>query len=103
MLDERLGRHSTTALTVLIPGLLVATVLVAGMVTTGETYPALVRDAVFAIPPLAALALGLLNGDRLPRALVRALLAVILMVAWYALLVLPFAAFCTLASGTSCM
>jgi hypothetical protein len=34
---------------------------------------------------------------------VRALLAVVLMVAWYALLVLPFAAFCTLASGTSCM
>jgi hypothetical protein len=103
VIDERLGRHSTTALIVLIPGAVVALVLLAGMARPGDTYPALVRDAVFAVPPLAGLALGLLNGGGLPRALVRALLAVVLMVAWYALLVLPFAAFCTLASGTSCM
>lgn len=103
MIDERLGRHSTLALTVLIPGMLIVAVLVDGMVHPGADYPAAVDASVFAIPPLAALGLGMLNGEGLLRSLLRAVVAAVLMLAWYAVLVLPFAAFCSLASGNSCM
>ena len=103
MIDERLGRHSVSALTVLIPGLLVAGILSAGQVWPGRSYPTPVRDVALVVPSLLALLLGLVNGDGLLRSAMPAALAGALIVAWYAVLVLPFPALCSAAAGDSCM
>ena len=103
MIDERLGRHSASALTVLIPGLLVAGILSAGQVWPGRSHPPAVRDLGRVIPSLLALLLGRVNGEELLRSTMRAALAGALIVAWYALLVLPSAALCSAAAGDSCM
>jgi hypothetical protein len=103
MIDERLGRHSTTALTVLIPGLLVIAMFVDALVDPGSDHSAAAVYLFLALPSLCVLGVGLLNRDGLVRSLARAVAAGLLLVAWYAILVLPFAAFCTMARGDSCM
>jgi hypothetical protein len=103
VIDERLGRHSTSALTVLIPGVLVLAVFIYSFENPGGGRESMLHRAVFAIPSVAALALGLLNGEGLVRSLLRAALAALLIIAWYLLLLLPYAAFCSAARGASCM
>ena len=50
---------------------------------------------LFAVPPVAALVLGLLNGYRPLRAIVLAVAALVMIGVWYALLFLPAAALCS--------
>jgi hypothetical protein len=58
---------------------------------------------VFAIPPLAAFVLGLLNGYHLLRAVALAGGALVMIGVWYAVLFLPAAALCSATHSGSCM
>jgi hypothetical protein len=105
MLDERLGRHSVVVASLgLIPGLLVITWLADGVVANpGASHSRALIGALFAIPPLAAFVLGLLNGYHPLRAVVLAGAALVMIGIWYAVLILPAAALCTATHGGSCM
>lgn len=104
MLDERLGRHSVVVASLgVIPGLLVIAVLADGIANPGVSHSRALVWTLFAIPPLAAFALGLLNGYRPLRAVMLAGAALVMIVVWYALLFLPAAAFCSATHRGSCM
>jgi hypothetical protein len=105
MLDERLGRHSVVVASLgLIPGLLVIAWLADGIVANpGGSHSRPVIWGLFAIPPLAALVLGLLNGYRPLRAVALAGAALVMIGVWYAVLILPAAALCTATHSGSCM
>ena len=103
MIDERLGRHSTLALTVLIPGLVVVAVLLDGMVNPGTSHVHAFHGVLFVTPSLCAFALGMANGDGVVRSLLRSLLAALLIAVWYAVLLLPAAVVCSAVSDGSCM
>jgi hypothetical protein len=103
MIDERLGRHSTLALTVLIPGLFTVGVMIDGMVNPGTSHLHTAHGALFTIPSLCAFGLGMANGDGMVRSLLRALLAALLIAVWYAVLVFPAAVVCSAVSNGSCM
>jgi hypothetical protein len=103
MIDQRLGRHSTLALTILIPGLLIVGMLLVGTVRPGSSYSRPFVAACLSAPSLCAFGLGIANRDGLQRALARALLAAVLIPVWYVGLVIPAAIGCTVASGASCM
>jgi hypothetical protein len=104
MLDERLGRHSVVIASLgLIPGLLVIAVLVDGIANPGVSHNRALVWALFAIPPLAAFVLGVLNGYSSLRAVVLAGAALVMIGVWYALLFLPAAALCSVTHSGSCM
>ena len=104
MLDERLGRHSVVVASLgLIPGLLVIAMLADGIANPGVSYRRVVVWAFFAVSPVAAFVLGLLNGYSLLRAVVLAGAALVMFGVWYALLVLPAAALCSAMHSGSCM
>lgn len=104
MLDERLGRHSVVIASVgLIPGLLVIAMLADGIANPGVTHRRVLVWAFFAVPPVAAFVLGLLNGYSVFRAVMLAGAALVMFGVWYALLVLPAAALCSATHGGSCM
>lgn len=104
MLDERLGRHSVTIVSLaLIPALIVITMLALGIAHPGESHSRGVVGAVLSAPPLIAFALGVLNGQRLVRSLLPAVGAFVMIGVWYAVLFLPAAAICTVTRGGSCM
>jgi hypothetical protein len=76
MLAERLGRHSVLVASLgLIPGLLVIAVLADGIANPGVSHSRALVWTRFAVPPVAALVLGLLNGYRPLRAIVLAVAA----------------------------
>ena len=87
----------------MIPGVIVVVLLLSGQVWRGRSHPPAVRDLALVFPSLLALLLGPVNGEGLLRSAMRAALAGALIVAWYALLVMPFAALCSAAAGDSCM
>jgi hypothetical protein len=104
MLDERLGRHSVVIASLgLIPGLLVIAVLVDGIANPGVSHSRALVWALFAIPPLAAFVLGVLNGYSSLRAVVLAGAGLVMIGVWYALLFLPAAALCSVTHSGSCM
>jgi hypothetical protein len=104
MLDERLGPHSVVVASLgLIPGLLVIAVLANGIANPGVSHSHTLVWTLFAIPPLAAFALGLLNGYSQLRAVALAGAALVMIGVWYALLFLPAAALCSATHSGSCM
>jgi hypothetical protein len=103
MLDDRLGRHSVLVASLgLIPGAVVVVVLAVGIATPGASYSHALL-LVFAIPPVAAFLLAWLNDRNLIRAIILSGAALLMIGVWYALLILPAAAVCSVARGSACM
>ena len=74
------------------PGLLVIAWLADGIIANpGASHTRALIWALFAIPPLAAFVLGLLNGYHPLRAVVLACAALVMIGVWYAVLILPAA------------
>ncbi|HVG87593.1 MAG TPA: hypothetical protein VM823_01390 [Gaiellales bacterium] len=104
MLDERLGRHSVAVASLgLIPALMVIMVLALGIVHPGQSYSRVTIAATFSTPPLVAFTLGIVNDRRFVRSLLLAVAAFVMIGVWYAVLIMPAAALCTVARGEGCM
>jgi hypothetical protein len=104
MLDDRLGRHSVLVAALgLIPGAVVVVVLAVGIATPAVSYSRALVLVVFSIPPVAAFLLEWLNDRNLLRAIALSGAALLMTGVWYALLILPAAAACSVARGNACM
>ncbi|MFL5828665.1 MAG: hypothetical protein ACJ76X_02000 [Solirubrobacteraceae bacterium] len=104
MVDDRLGRHSVLVASLgLIPGAVVVIVLAVGIATPAVSYSHVLLLVVFSIPSVAAFVLARLNGRNLVRAIVLSVGALLMVGVWYALLILPAAAVCSVARGNACM
>jgi len=104
MLDDRLGRHSVLVASLgLIPAGVVIVVLAVGMATPGVSYSRVFLVVGFSIPSVAAFLLGWLNHRKLLRAILLSAAALLMIGVWYAVLILPAAAVCSVARGNACM
>ncbi len=104
MIDDRLGRHSVIVAALgLIPGFVVIVVLAVGIATPTVSYSHALLFLAFSIPPVAAFLLAWFNDRNLIRAIVFSGAALLMIGVWYALLILPAAAVCSVARGSACM
>jgi hypothetical protein len=82
---------------------MVIMVLALGIVHPGQSYSRLTIAATVSTPPLVAFTLGIVNDRRFVRSLLLAVAAFVMIGVWYAVLIMPAAALCTVARGEGCM